>query len=143
MHDKPPAEAPFPNSSNSLFEVVGLHFVIGSGSSTLIAALLILWRKTSNYPLTLACGGTFVVVIQWSLLVLPAIFRRFICRRILIERSPRATVLAGFLGSAMVFALPIMLDNFNGDSQSSIFAVLIPLVIYPLFASFFIFRRVM
>jgi hypothetical protein len=124
----------------SLLEVVGFHFVIGAGTSTVVAAFLLLWRIKSNYPFTLACGGTFVIVIQLLFLMIPAIFRRTIFRRLLLERNLWITILIGFAGSAMVFVLPIVIANFTSDFLSSILGVLIPLVMYPLATSFIVFR---
>jgi hypothetical protein len=130
-----------PPRPKSLFEIAGFHFVAGAGTSTLLAALLILWHRRSDYPPTLACGGIFAGVIQWSLLAFAAACRRYFSGALLYERSTRTTVLAGLIGGALVFAIPMLFEGVATGLAAAICATLIPLCAYPLMISFVVFRQ--
>jgi hypothetical protein len=128
-------------SKRSLLRTVGIHFIAGSGASILIAAFLIMWRQRRDYPPTLACGGTFVVVIQWFLLALPAICRQLLWRQqLLVERSTLGTVVAGLVGGCLVFGVPLLVDRFTSNTAIGIIAAVLPLCVYPTLVSFVVFR---
>lgn len=134
------ADALFPRRK-SLLETTGFHYVSGLGASTLGAALLLLWRYRADYPPTFACGGIFVVVIQWVLVALPALWRGFLLDQPLEERSSRLTVICGLCGGALVFGTPVVIRNIATGPIAVAGATLVPLCIYPVAVSFLIFRR--
>ena len=125
----------------SLLATVGFHYVVGLGASALTSALLLLWRYRTDFPVTLAYGGTFVVAIQWALVALPALCRRHLFGQLLEERSTRNTVISGICGGALVFGVPVLLSNVATGPIASACATLMPLCVYPIAVSFLIFRK--
>ena len=125
----------------SLLATVGFHYVAGLGASTLTSALLLLWRYRTDFPVTLACGGTFVVVIQWALVALPALCRRHLFGQLLEERSTRNTVSCCICGGALVFGIPALLANVATGPIASACATLVPLCVYPVAVSSLILRK--
>ena len=123
----------------SLLQVTGLHFVAGLGVATLIAVALLLTRRSADYPLTTACGGTFVVVIHAGLLALGAGCRQIFSARLLEERKTALTVAAGFVGGVLVFGLPFAVSRFSDNEVVYAASTLLSLCIYPLIASAFLF----
>lgn len=136
------ATYPFSPRPKSLTETVGLHYVAGLGASTLMAALVLLWHYRSSYPPTLACGGIFVVVIQWALVALPALCRIYLLDQLLVERRTRITVICGLCGGALVFGIPALLANIATGPVAFASMTLLPLRLYPVAVSFLVFRRV-
>lgn len=125
-----------------LMEVVGFHYVGGAGASTLVSAFLLLRLPDHDYPLTLACGGIFVVVIQWALVALAAHCRRLFLRQLLEERSPFMTVICGVIGGAVVIGIPFVFAKVTTAPVVSACATLLPLCVYPLAISMVVFRQV-
>src|SRR4051812_20479319 len=97
----------------SLLEVTGFHFVVGNGIATLAAVAVLLTRRSHDYPMTTACGGTFVVVIQAGLLTLGAGCRQMLFGRLLEERKTGLTIAAGMLGAVLVFGLPFAVSRLS------------------------------
>jgi hypothetical protein len=126
----------------SLMEVAGFHYVAGVGASTLVSAFLLLRLPGHDYPLTLTCGGIFVVVIQWTLVALAAHCRRLLSRELLAERSTSTTIICGVVGGALVFGIPFLIATATTAPVASVFAILVPLCIYPLAVSFVVFLQV-
>jgi hypothetical protein len=125
-----------------LMEVAGFHYVAGIGASTLVSAFVLLSLRGHDYPLTLACGGIFVVVIQWVLVALPAFCRRLLFQHLLVERSTSTTIIGGLVGGALVFGMPFLFAKVTTAPVASACATLIPLCVYPLAISFIVFRQV-
>ena len=125
----------------SLLEVIGLHYVAGLGATTLLSVFLLLLPVGHDYPVTSACGGTFVVVIQWALVALPAVLRQLIFRQLLVERRTRVTVACGATGGVLVFGIPYLLRNLATSDAVSACVTLVPLCVYPVVISFVVFRR--
>lgn len=125
----------------SAFERTAFHFAVGNGISTLIAALIILRGPPSHYPLTLTCGGVFVVVIQCLLLIISVWFRHFVRRSSLKERNALVTVLAGFSGGVLVFALPAIIEKSTNNTVTLLLATVFALCIYPIAVSPIVFSR--
>jgi hypothetical protein len=125
-----------------LLETAGFHYVAGLGVSTIVAALLILWRWRPDFPPTLACGGIFVVLIQWGFVALSEKCRRYMFGHLLEERSPRITFTCGVLGGVMVFGVPLLIAKVTSDQIASVCATLVPLCVYPIVVSFVVLRKV-
>jgi hypothetical protein len=125
----------------SLLEVTGFHFVASNGIATLAAVALLLMRRSHDYPLTTACGGTFVVVIQAGLLAVGAGARQIFSGRLLEARKTSLTLAAGVLGAVLVFGLPFAVSWLSDSEVAYIVATLLTLVFYPLAASAFVFVR--
>lgn len=122
-------------------EVIAFRFVLGAGISTLGSALWLLSARGGDYPPTLACGGTFVVVIQVGLLALASSVRHLATGAILQERHRSTTIVVGMVCAAIVFALPPIVSRVASTNVASIIATILPLCGGPVLASFVVFRR--
>jgi hypothetical protein len=136
--------APREKPVKSFLERVGIRFVAGCGTSTLIAAILILReppRAGTDYPPTVACGGIFVVLVQWALLAFPATCRPSFDTNLLQERSAFTTFLAGLVGGALTFILPMLSALVSASDVVAGVATLLPLCVYPVVMSFLVFYK--
>jgi hypothetical protein len=147
--DLPENQSPFEYASRalssrpkSLLQVTGFHYLLGLGGSTLIGLVLLLLPPIdiANIPLTVSCGGIPVILIQWGLVALPAFLRRCFFGQILYERSAILTAGCGAVGGLLIFGMPYLLRNIARSDLAYALVTLAPLCVYPILASFVIFR---
>jgi hypothetical protein len=123
---------PLPRRKSAL-EVMELHYVAGIGVTTIFAATLMMMQiSIKNYPMTLACGGWFVVFIHCLMLAFGTIAWESYTTCPAKERNWKRTVVAGTVGAVLVFGLPWAVLCFTDNGVVYAAATLIPLLVYPL-----------